>query len=92
MAPTWQELAKKACDVRDASLAKVDPPLGPLPEPLPLNTRDLPKQMLTPREYELTTKYSAIELLKMLHSKELKSEELTRAYLRSAALSQLAVS
>lgn len=88
---TWQEKVKAACDYRDATLAKVDPPLGPLPDPLPLSSQELPKLMLTPKEYELTQNYDAIELLKMLREKTITSEELTRAFLRRAALAQLAV-
>lgn len=89
---TWQEKAQKARNLRDASLSKVDPPLGPLPDPLPLSSQGLPKLLLTPREYELTQNYDAIALLKMLREKTLTSEELTRAFLRRAALAQAAVS
>lgn len=88
---TWQEKAQSARDYRDASLAKVNPPIGPLPDPLPLSSQDLPKQHLTEREYELTQNYDAVQLLGMLRRKELTSEELTRAFLRRAALAQYAV-
>ncbi|OAL38221.1 hypothetical protein AYO20_02673 [Fonsecaea nubica] len=87
----WVEKAKSARDYRDETLSKVEPPLGPLPDPLPLSSQDLPKEYLTPREYELTQNYDAIELLEMLRSKKLTSEELTRAFLRRAALAQYAV-
>ncbi|OQV00659.1 hypothetical protein CLAIMM_06126 [Cladophialophora immunda] len=87
----WVEKAKSARDYRDETLSKVDPPLEPLPDPLPLSSQDLPKKYLTPREYELTQNYDAVELLEMLRSKKLTSEELTRAFLRRAALAQYAV-
>ena len=89
---TWVEKAKSARDYRDETLSKVDPPFESLPDPLPLSSQDLPKRYLTAREYELTQNYDAIELLEMLRSKKLSSEELTRAFLRRAALAQYAVS
>lgn len=88
---SWQEKAKEARDLRDETLSKVDPPFENLPDPLPLSSQDLPKQYLTPREYELTQNYDAIELLEMLCGKKTTSEELTRAFLRRAALAQYAV-
>jgi hypothetical protein len=87
----WEELAKSARDFRDQTLSKVDPPFDPLPDPLPLSSQELPKKYLTPREYELTQDYDAIELLEMLRTRKITSEELTRAFLRRAALAQYAV-
>lgn len=87
----WEQKAQAVRDYRDATLAKVDPPLAPLPDPLPLNSMDLPKQLLTAREYELTQNYDAIALLRMLRAKDVTSEELTRAFLRRAAIAQYAV-
>ena len=88
---SWEEKAQVARDYRDAGLAKVEPPLAKLPDPLPENSMDLPKQFLTQREYALTQDYDAIALLGMLRSKTVTSEELTRAFLRRAALAQQAV-
>ena len=88
---TWQEKAKSARDYRDASLKKVDPPLSPLPEQLPLSSQEMPKELLTAREYELTQKYDAIQLLDMLRTKAVTSEEVTKAFLRRAAVAQFAV-
>ena len=89
---SWVERAKSARDYRDETLSKVEPPFEPLPDPLPLSSQELPKKYLTPREYELTQNYDAIELIEMLRIKKVKSEELTRAFLRRAALAQYAVS
>lgn len=89
---SWQEKAGIALEHRTHTLSKVDPPLSPLPDPLPLNSQDLPKQYLTEREYELTQNYDAIALLRLLKEKKVTSEELTRAFLRRAALAQYAVS
>ena len=91
MAVSWQDKAKSARDYRDASLKKVDPPLGALPEPLPLSSQELPKLLLTPREYELTQNYDALALLEMLRAKKVSSEDLVRAFLRRAAVAQYAV-
>lgn len=92
MAPVyWRDQSKKAKAFRDASLAKVEPPLAALPTPLPVNSQALPKQHLTAREYDLTQNYDAIQLLAQLRSKTLTSEELTRAFLRRAALAQHAL-
>ena len=84
-ARTWQDKAQVARDARDASLAKVEPALQ-LPETLPINSQGLPREHLTAREYELTTSYTALELLKKLREKSLSAEELTRAFLRRAAV------
>ncbi|KAI9741783.1 MAG: hypothetical protein M1834_000169 [Cirrosporium novae-zelandiae] len=86
MATTWQDKAQSARDYRDATLAKVEPPLNGFPNPLPLSSQELPRQLLTPREYELTQNYEISELLEMLRSKKLSSEDLTRAFLRRAAI------
>ncbi len=88
----WVEKAKSARDYRDETLKKVDPPFENLPDKLPLSSQELPKKYLTEREYELTQNYDAIELLEMLRTKKVTSEELTRAFLRRAALAQYAVS
>lgn len=88
----WKEKAQIALDRRDASLSKVQPPLGSLPEPLPLSSQELPEKYLTARELELTENYDAVELIGLLRSKKLTSEELTKAFLRRAALAQYAAS
>ena len=90
MAP-WEEKAKQQRDFRDQTLSRVDPPLKSLPDPLPLSSQGLPKEYLTEREYQLTQNYDAIELLELLRTKKLTSEELTRAFLRRAALAQYAI-
>ncbi|KAJ5635176.1 amidase [Penicillium longicatenatum] len=87
---SWETKAAIPRAIRDASLAKVTPPLTELPESLPQSSRGLPKQLLTPREFDLTENYTVTELLAKLHSRELSSEELTRAFLRRAAIAQKA--
>lgn len=87
----WQTRAEVARTARDKSLSRVDPCLGSCPESLPLSSQDLPRQLLTAREYELTQNYDALALLELLRDKKLSSEELTRAFLRRAAIAQHAV-
>jgi amidase len=89
---SWEEQVSWARTKRDASLAKVEPKLQGLPENLPNNSRDLPKLVLTQREIEITENYTAIELLAVLRERKISVEEVTRAFLRRAAVAHAAVS
>ncbi|KAJ8100144.1 amidase signature domain-containing protein [Lipomyces tetrasporus] len=75
---------------RDASLAKVEPKLQGLPDHLSLSSQDLPKSVLTQREIEITENYSVPELLTILRERNILVEEVTRAFLRRAALAHAA--
>ncbi|KAH0496006.1 hypothetical protein TgHK011_009527 [Trichoderma gracile] len=86
----WQDKAASAAARRDGSLAKVEPKLEGIPDVLPLSSQELPKSVLTPRELEITEKYSVTELLKILRERKISVEEVTRAFLRRAALAQVA--
>jgi amidase len=86
----WEAQAEIPRRIRDDSLLKVQPPLQGIPDVLPQDSQALPNLMLTPRELELTQNYSVNELLVELRTKRLSSEELTRAFLRRAAVAQLA--
>jgi len=90
---SWQDKAAWAQAKRSASLAKVSPKLVGVPkwENMPQNSRDLPKEILTPREIELTENYGITELLRILRTREVSVEEVTRAFLRRAALAHAAV-
>lgn len=88
----WEAKASIARTKRDESVARVEPPLQGLPDTLPLNSQELPKAILTSKEIEITEKYSVTDLLAKLHSRELSAEEVTRAFLRRAALAHFAVS
>ncbi|KAK8017148.1 hypothetical protein PG991_008224 [Apiospora marii] len=90
--PTWQEKVSWARAQRDASLAKVEPKLNGIPEAdnLPLSSQDLPKAALTAREIEITEQYGITELLGLLRERKVSVEEVTRAFLRRAALAQAA--
>lgn len=89
MAPTrtWQEVAKEAQLHRDASIAKVNPPVPDVPAELPLDVTSLPRKLLTEREVEIT-ETPAESLLASLATGKLKSVEVTNAFLRRAGLAQ----
>ncbi|KAI5289976.1 hypothetical protein KEM54_002762 [Ascosphaera aggregata] len=81
---------RRVRDYRESTLTKVDPPLGSLPSPLPGNVQGLAAAYLTERERELTEEYEAVELVKLMSSHKVTCEEVTRAFLRRAALAQRA--
>lgn len=73
------------------SLQKVTPQLQGVPSPLPLNSQSLPRVVLTQHEIEITEGYTVTKLLVALRERKLSVEEVTRAFLRRAALAQIAV-
>lgn len=89
---TYKETVSAALQHRDIGLGKVEPKLQGIPDELPLSSQSLPQGVLTAREIEITEKYSVIELLDVLRKREIKVEEVIRAFLRRAALAQVAVS
>lgn len=89
---SYKETVSAALQQRDIGLGKVEPKLQGIPDELPLSSQSLPQAILTAREIEITEKYSVIELLDVLRKREIKVEEVTRAFLRRAALAQVAVS
>lgn len=91
MAAAWEDRVAPVRAKREASLAKVEPALKTLPTDLPLNSQALPRELLTPREIEITEDYTVKQLLAKLKSREISSEEVTRAFLRRAAVAQAAV-
>ncbi|KAF7554082.1 hypothetical protein G7Z17_g3180 [Cylindrodendrum hubeiense] len=86
----WEDKVRWARDKRDVSLAKVEPKLQGIPETLPLSSQGLPKAILSAREIEITEKYHITELLLLLRERRISVEEVTRAFLRRAALAQTA--
>lgn len=92
MATSWEDKVAPVRSNREASLAKVEPALGQLPAELPLNSQSVPKDLLTPREIEITEAYTVKQLLAKLRSREISVEEVTRAFLRRAAVAQACVS
>lgn len=88
---TFEDRVAWALSKRDASLAKVEPKFEGIPDQLPQNSQGLAKTVLTPREIEITERYSVPELLAALRERRISVEEVTRAFLRRAALAQAAV-
>lgn len=88
----WEVKVAQARTARDARLAKVEPPLKNIPEELPLNSLGLPKAVLTARELEITETYTVTQLLAVLRERTISVEEVTRAFLRRAAVAHAAVS
>lgn len=88
---TFDERVSWARTVRDSSIASVEPKLQSIPEVLPLSSQNLPAEVLTRREREITEGYTAIELLAVLRDRKVSVEEVTRAFLRRAALAHAAV-
>jgi len=87
----WQEVAKQAQDLRDASIARVQPAVPDVPSDLPLNLTTLPIQLLSPEEVEITETPPEC-LLSALASGRLTSTKVTGAFLRRAGLAQKLVS
>ena len=87
MEPSWKKTASKVQDHRDQSLQNIEPPLPDLPSPLPKNVVAVPQQLLSPRELEITQSLPEV-LLSQLAAGKWSCEEVTRAFLRRAALSQ----
>jgi hypothetical protein len=79
----------KAIAIRDKSLAAIEQPLDldRIPHPLPLNVTQLPYGFLTDEEIKITA-LDVDELLAKLRSKQLSCVQVTKAFLRRAALAQ----
>ena len=89
---SWEAKVARVRAARDAGLAKVDPPLKNIPEQLPQNSLGIPTTVLTERELEITENYSVTQLLAALRERKISVEEVTRAFLRRAAVAHAAVS
>ncbi|KAL8792910.1 MAG: hypothetical protein Q9195_004487 [Heterodermia aff. obscurata] len=87
MEPDWRKTASKVQDYRVQSLQKVHPPLPEIPIDLPKGITHLPQQLLSQREMVITDS-SPECLLSYLIAGKWSSDEVTRAYLRRAALAQ----
>lgn len=80
-------LFAQAREHRDASVARVEPALASLPDPLPKNVMSIAKDVLTPEEIKITS-FDVPELLAAIRNKTFSCETVTRAFLRRAALAQ----
>jgi amidase len=85
----WQDIAVDRQKHRDATIAAVSPTL-PNINHLPLNTVHLAMQVLTSEEIDITES-SVEELIWKLARADISSVTVTNAFLRRAALAQVAV-
>ncbi|KAL3425257.1 acetamidase [Phlyctema vagabunda] len=76
----------EAISVRDSSLSQIQPPLS-VPGSVPKNVLGVAKDVLSAEEIEITS-YDVAELLKAIREKVFTCEQVTRAFLRRAALAQ----
>lgn len=87
----WQEVAKHAQKVRDQSIDQIRPPVPDVPIDLPLNVTQLPRELLSKDEIDITESLPE-DLLASLATSKLTSVEVTNAFLRRAGLAQKLVS
>lgn len=83
----WAELIQQARQRRDVSISSIKPALPDLPADLPLNVTRIPQELLEAHEVKITEK-SAEELVKLLAEGKLSAVEVTKSFLRRAALAQ----
>ena len=87
MESSWSKIASRVQEYRAQGLQQVQPPLPEIPSKLPQDVTSVPQQLLSPQELEIT-QLPPEGLLPLLAAGRLTSEEVTRAYLRRAALAQ----
>jgi hypothetical protein len=87
----WQDTAKEAQEYRDASINRVQPGTSQLPDNLPKNVIDIPSQILSKEDIQIT-EAPPEKLLGMLASGSLTSTVVITAFLRRASLAQKLVS
>ena len=85
--PSWQEVAKRAQEFRDASIRRVEPPIPQVPAQLPLDRTEIPKYLLTTEEVVLTQPPPE-DLVAFLAAGKITSTAVVIAYLRRAGLAQ----
>lgn len=83
---SWQDIARRIQEHRDATIAAVQPTIPELSEP-PLDSTPVPRTILTPQELSITES-DPVDLLSQLSSGSLSSVDVTNAFLRRAALAQ----
>lgn len=87
---SWQVKASEACLIRDQSL----PPDTLFSKDdlanLPFNVTDIPRTCgkLSPFELDITDRYDATDLLKLLHSGSLTARTVLKAFTRRASVAQ----
>lgn len=84
--PPWQTISQNAQNHRDDTISQVEPPI-PAIDPLPLDSTIIPNALLTHEELSIT-ETDPVDLLSKLSSQGLTATEVTKAFLRRAALAQ----
>lgn len=87
---TWQEVAEDRQKYRDATIKAITPGIPALPKELPLNVTGIPKQILTIEEVKMT-EMKVEELVPALAEGKLSAVDVTKAFLRRAAVAQALV-
>jgi hypothetical protein len=83
----WQDIAKEAQDYRDASIARVTPEVPHLPANLPKNVMNIPRELLSQEEAQITEAAPEV-LLQLMASGQLSATAVCTAFLRRAGLAQ----
>ena len=86
-ASTWQDASRQVQEHREKSLSEVIPPIPEPPTVLPSNVMSIPVQLLSARENMITSTVPE-DLITLLKTGDLTSEEVTSAFLRRAGLAQ----
>jgi Asp-tRNA(Asn)/Glu-tRNA(Gln) amidotransferase A subunit family amidase len=84
----WQDIAKEAQCHRDATIAKLPSGRPKVPSSLPKNVLSVPTTLLDPQALSIT-ELPTEELLQLLTTGRIPALDVTEAYLRRAALSQV---
>ena len=84
---SWKEIARNAQTHRDTTVEAVDPPLPGLPSNLSHNVIDVPRQILSQQEIQIT-ETPVLTLVEQLATKNLTATTVTNAFLRRAAVAQ----
>ncbi len=84
---TWEKIAREAQGHRDASISRVKPDVPHPPANLPRNVMDIPCQLLSREEIQIT-EAPPEELAELLRSRKLTATTVTIAFLRRAGLAQ----
>ena len=83
----WQDIAKDAQEYRDSSIRRLEPAIPSVTEPLPIDVTRVPRDLLAKHELEIT-EFPPEELIQKIAQGNLKSIDVTRAFLRRAGLAQ----
>ena len=85
--PSWHDVASQVQLHRTSTVTEVQPQIPDVPKELPLNVTSIPRELLSPREVEIT-ELTTETLVASLASSSLTSREVTNAFLRRAGLAQ----